>query len=312
MPMYAGGVTTPMGTATLLDAKLTWSITDSIKMNMGRYIPHTSMSMAPHMLKVHHLVNPPMMITGGGYVESSLLTGGVVLIPLPRYQTGIGVEAAVGPAIITWDLFNGSELVGAQDNLTEMDKCKGGVIKAAFDSGAFHGGLYYLNERSDLSAVGGVLTLAGITVTGVDDNDVTQMGIELSYMSDRFGVIIEYLDTNVDLMDTDVPDLHQNAYYVLGSVGLGPVDIVLRYDYAEAGIDEFIDDIDGMDADEDDVFDNQTDYTLGVNYGLNDFTTVALNYAMRQPEVPDVEIGGDDISYPNIDEISIMVEMDLL
>ena len=130
----------------------------------------------------------------------------------------------------------------------------------------------------------------------------------------------EYLDSLADprsdeeLAITDIANLHQTTYYILAAVGLGPVQVVLRYDYAEAGIDEWMNDSDGIlpdgtplgDADEDQVMDNQTNYTLGVNYPLNDNTTVALNYAWRQPEEP------DDFDNPDINEISVMVELDIL
>lgn len=311
MPGYSGDVVTPSGTTSLLDAKITWSVTDTVALNMGRYIPHTSMSMQPHQLSVHKLIDPPMMITGGGYVESALGTGGVVLIPLPRYQTGVGIEAAMGPATITWDLFNGSETVAAVDNLTEMDKSKGGALKVAVDSGGFHGGIFYLNELSD---VGSAVT--GLPIDGVVT--VTQYGIELAYVTERLALMFEYLDSTADPREDellpltdDIASLHQVTYYLLAAVGLGPVELVLRFDGAEAGLDQWMDDSD-IDVDEDEVFDVQANITLGVNYPINDNTTVAFNYVMRGLEEPDVEIGGDDVSYPVTDEIAVMVELDVL
>jgi hypothetical protein len=295
MPAYLGDVVTPTGLTTLLDAKITWSITDTIALNMGRYIPHTSMSQQPHQIKVHKLIDPPMMITGGGYIDTTLATGAVVLAPLPRYQTGIGVQAAMGPATITWDFFDGVQ-VATPDSLSDMDRMKGGVVKLALDSGSLHGGIFYLNEMS---------MLAG------EDNTVTQMGLEVRYMTERFIAAMEYLDTLIDQQDTDVEDLRQNAYYILLGAVVGPVELILRYDYAEAGLDEWMDDMD-IDVDEDEVFDQQTNITIGVNYNINDVTTVALNYVMRQLEEPDVEVGGEDVVFPATDEIALMVELDVL
>lgn len=326
MPAHpVGEVVATGGVATLLDARIIWNLTDSIALNLGRYIPATSMSVSPHRMSVHHLVDPPMMIKGTGYALS--------LVPLPWFQTGAGISIGMGPATISWDLFDGSQVAGSPNSLSDVDKCKGGVIKVAVDSGNIHAGFWYLNERSDMSDLdldpvpiakiqsGDSVFIADMNL---NDNDVTQWGLEVAYTTDKIILAAEYLDTVLDPMDesisimsgstavatTEADDLKQQSYYILAGVGLGPVDLILRYEFAEAGIDDM------LDLDEDEISDQQTNTTIGVNYGINDYTTLAINYAMKAPEGYKADIDGDgdldDIDLPNIDEWSMMVELDLL
>jgi hypothetical protein len=309
MPAYAADQVQPASPPNpLLDAKIVWAITDSIALNMGRYIPHTSMSQCPHMMAVHHLNDPPMFIRGGGWQFN--------LTPLPRYQTGIGIEAVFGPATVTWDFYDGVENNVNADTLSDVDKSKGGVIKLAVDSGNIHGGLFYLEEMSEPAPE--------------QDNDVVQIGVELLYSTERFFGGLEYLNTVVEPMDEvtiggeegDLPARTEIAYYAILGANVGPVQVVFRYDFADSGLDEQADaldeDFDTGEVDEEDIPDNELVYTLGVNYEINENTTVGLNYAWRQPEEPDQEVDTDgdgdtsDTQYPNINEISLLVEMDAL
>jgi hypothetical protein len=336
----------PAGAATLLDARITWNISEGMALNMGRYIPRTSMSVSPHRLALHHLVDPPMFIKTGGYAFH--------LVPLPRFQTGVGISVGLGPATISWDFFNGNALTDP-DSLSDMDRFKGGVIKMAVTSRGFHAGVYYLNERSAVEE--GSITIARISaipedimelddkdrvedfmdiilidkINLDDDNNLTQWGLELAYTSRRIIMAFEYLDTVLELMDTDVPDLKQQSYYFLAGGKVGPVQLVFRYEFAEAGYDEYLDDLEGRKASEDDISDQQVNYVLGLNYKLNDNTTIALNYTLKQPEVPDdIKLYEGDIGtgwnidgkdkwneiaidwdYPDISEFSVMVELAL-
>jgi hypothetical protein len=304
----------------LLDARITWAVTDSVALNMGRYIPHTSMSNGPHMMSVHHLNDPPMMIRGSGYQLN--------LTPLPLYQTGIGLEATMGPATITWDFYDGVENNPANvSTLSDQDKSKGGVLKIAVDSGNIHFGGYFLEEYSEAAGV---------------DHSVASMGVEGSYTTERMIIALEGLQTVNDPLDDqpdptspgdffDTPATLETTYYLLVGGNVGPVMVVFRYDWADSGQDEFADDLademDGDGVDEDAISDQELVYTLGVNYELNENTTVGVNYNWRQPEVPadmeedelGVDINGDgdlddsiDWEYPNINEISILVELNAL
>jgi len=307
MPVYEGDSVTPVPGATLLDARITWNITESIALKMGRYIPATSMSVSPHRLSIHHLVDPPMMIKGSGYLLN--------LIPLPRFQTGVGISVESGPTIISWDFFNGNEVL-SPDSLSDVDRCKGGVFKVAVNGGGFHAGVYYLNEQSDSDDTINFEIMPGIPMEiKLNNNNVTQWGMELAYTSERIIAAFEYLDTVLDLRDTDVPDLKQMSYYFLAGAGLGPAQLVLRYEFAEAGYDEFLNDMAGG-AVLGNVPDQQVNYTLGVNYSLNDNTTIALNYAWRHPELYEADFDWDgdteDVDWPDINEASILVELDLL
>ncbi|GEM_PF-1471274 len=343
----------PARAATLLDARIIWNISEGITLNMGRYIPGTSMSMSPHRLAVHHLVDPPMFIKAGGY--------GFHLIPLPRYQTGMGMSAEFGPATVSWDFFNGNVLANP-DSLSDVDRCTGGVLKAAVDRGGFHAGLYYLNDMGAVEDVSipikfipnipdviyGETEPEPVSLEELvnelmpthediildEDNNLTQWGLELAYTTNRIIAAFEYLDTMLDLKDTGVPDLKQQSYYFLLGGKVGPVDLIFRYEFADAGYDEYLDGLKGRKASENDISDQQVNYTLGVNYEINDNTTIALNYAWRQPEVPGgikldenkipypgpIDLDGNDKlnkieidwNYPDINEISLMVELDML
>lgn len=314
IPGYSGDVVTPNGTSVLFDAKITYTLTESIALTMGRYNPGTSMSVSPHRFAKHHLIDPPMFIKNGGYQFS--------LISLPRYQSGVGITAKMGPAKAHWNFINGDQLMGPTSTYNDVDKCKGGVLKVAVDSGNLHAGAFYLNEQvysMTSTAIGPVSFLD-------EDADVSQWGIEVSYTTERLLAQAEYVNYVVDFMDNDalvygvlaedVPNLNQLAYYLLLGTTLGPVDLFFRYEFAEGGYDEFLDNFDDGDVDEDQISDNQTNYAFGVNYDLNDNTTVALNYTLKQPEEWEGDFDGDgdteDMNLPNINELAVMVELSVL
>ena len=190
------------------------------------------------------------------------------------------------------------------------------------DSGNIHGGVYYLQEYSEAAG---------------EDSEVVSIGFEAAYTTERIIAALEYLQTTIDPLDTfapapiaipgtgititpptpdddfDNPTTMETTYYLLVGANVGPVMVVFRYDWADSGLDEYADDLsdemDGDGVDEDAMPDQELVYTLGVNYELNENTTVGLNYNWRQPEVPadmeedefGVDINGDGDMLDSID-----------
>ncbi len=287
-----GGVNNEVN-ARLLDARINMHMGESLILSVGRFIPPTSMTWNPHLLKVLYTINYPLL-NGSG-----LQGGGALAIPLPMYQTGAMLTAKMGPASLMVGHFNGSEIVGGPNvggievhganNVIDIDKTKGALAKLAVDTGGFHfGGFYY----GEFASVQFAKTPPGTgTLTG--DAQIDQWGLEMNYASDMWIGQAQYLSTTLDFYDDVIDDdLIQNGWYALLGANLGQAQIVARYDYFMYDAEEII-------VSED--MNEEVATTIGVNYKLNENVIAGLNYTIRDIEDWDA----------NTDEIAVIVETNL-
>jgi hypothetical protein len=263
----------------LLDARMDWHLTENFTVTAGRFIPPTSMTWAPHMMKVVHTINYPLINNGG-------LVG--MMLPSPMYQTGVMLTAKASGLSFQVGNFNGSETVGGMefndvailglDNTMDIDKTKGTAFKVAYDGEGFHaGGWYYAEEagvRMDL--FDGATLLGHKTV----DGQIDQWGAEAGYTSDAFLLQGQYLSSTFDDLDRSIPgvkktknDLVQSGWYGLVGAQASGVQLIYRFDQvyydSEGALPSF-------------VPNDENAHTVGVNYLVNPNVTVGLNYVWRQ------------------------------
>lgn len=256
----------------LLDARINVHLGDALTLSAGRFIPPTSMTWNPHLMKVLHTINYPL-INGSG------INGGW-LMPLPMYQTGVMLTGNLGPVVIQVGNFNGMGTVNdavpppinmnvfipGVNNTMDIDKTKATVAKIGIVSEGFQAAGWYNGETAWMDDAAGE----------THDAQVAQWGIELAYTSDAFLLQGQYLSSTVDWLDDSISDdMVQNGWYVLAGVGVGPAMIVGRYDMVNYDQEELF--IDGD-------INEETATTLGVNFMVNDNTTAGLNYTWRDVE----------------------------
>ena len=184
---------------------------------------------------------------------------------------------------------------GGNDLATESpgDKMKGGNIALGYN-GELGGGklaarIYYCGEESDISG------------PEPDSGKVAGWGLGALYNADKFFVGAEY-DNITYTPEEDFADLligednnTQYGYYILAGVRFSSLEIALRYDF-----------IDYSDIDDADDIDTEQWWVIGVNYLINDNTTLGVDYIWRIPKEP------EDIDYPNTNEIAVNIELDVL
>jgi hypothetical protein len=297
-----GGGGTNMVAASLLDARVNFHLGDSIMLSAGRFIPPTSMTWNPHLLKAMYTINYPL-INGAGLQGFQVGAPGL-FIPMPMYQTGVMLTAKMGPASLMIGNYNGTDIVGGSDiggvavngmnNTMDIDKTKGTSIKLAVDNEGLHcGGWYYWEEASLKMVAAGRIPPLPIGTLRTADAAVDQWGLELAYDSDLLILQSQYLSTKVNFQDSKVKDLFQSGWYVLLGAHLGEqVQVVARYDYF---------DYDNKKVLFKDKMDTESATTLGVNYLVNGNTMVGLDYTFRNIEDWDA----------NTDELAVIVEVNL-
>ncbi|MFO8055986.1 MAG: porin [bacterium] len=289
----------------LLDAQINIRVADMMELSFGRFIPPTSMTWAPHQMSAFHTVNYPLIhgsgIAPGQYAHIDMLT-------LPRYQTGVMLSASMGPAKIMLGGFNGSEYVGGDetdigdaeayglDNTMDIDRNKGLLAKVAVDQEGMHFGGWYYAEDAAIEPE----HLDGYIDTRPADGNLVQWGIEAAYNANNLLVAVEYLQSTFDAEDSAVDDnLVQSGWYFLAGYTMNRFQVVARYDYVNYDMEEMLLD-DRHDVSSSD-YNEESAITAGVNYLLNEQTTVGLNYTWRDLENYE----------PAADELAVIVEVDL-
>jgi len=277
----------------LLDARINWHLGDAATLSVGRFIPPTSMTWNPHLMKVLCTINYPLL--NGGGLQGLLQTGtGSVFIPPPMYQTGAMLTLKGGPASFMIGTFNGTDLLGPPPTLpgvnngVDIDRAKGTLAKLAVDTNGFHLGGWYWWEDASVTTAGNTL---GVKTTRDAKN--VQWGAEASYNSDRILFQAQYLSTSIDFNDSAVKDdLVQSGWYVLAGVIVNQFQIVGRYDYFSYDMDDLM---------LSDDMDEETATTAGVNYMINESTTLGVNYTWRDVEDWDA----------NLNELAVIIEANL-
>jgi len=287
LPTYNQGVVELILDPTTLEACAQWKPIDQLGITIGRVLVPTAIANVPHMLKVHHMANPPLIITGG-------FNGG--LFPLPTYQTGVAFDVNFSGIDVNYMLYNG-ELAGQQvlgsDLAQDLDKSKGGNVAVTYNGDVGPGKLtaraFHFQEYSDI-------TDALATALGVDDDaSISGWGIGVMYDADNYFGGVEYVTSTLDPEDKDVKSKTGYGYYILLGARFSSVEAAFRYD--------FIDWSDLKGAKEKDT---ETWYNIAVTYMINDNAGLGVGYTIKQPEEP---AGAD---YPSINELQVFVELDLL
>ena len=284
--------------AALLDARINWHMTDSLTLSAGRFIPPTSMTWNPHLLKGLCTINYPLL-NGGGLQGSqiTLMDGKNLFIPMPMYQTGVMLTGSFGPTQLMVGHFNGNDIYGGAEglidvpglnNTMDIDKTKGTLVKITGGSGGMHAGVWYYAEEVSIKP----------DTSAWRDSNINQWGIELAQMSESYVVQFQYLSTVLDPEDDGADDLEQSGWYLLVGGNVGPVQVVARYDYFDYDMEEALLDTPLLVSDK---MNEESATVLGFNYNINANTILGLNYTWRNVEDWDA----------NTDELSMIIEMNL-
>ena len=258
------------------------------------------MTWNPHLMKVLYTINYPL-INGGGLqgFQNQNLRERSLMVPLPMYQTGVMLTLDMGPAKLMAGSFNGSEIVGGADlndinvlgnsNVMDLEKTKGGLVKLAMDQEGMHFGVWYYGEEAAVrvesderppGAPGPPPTDPGGAVRNADAA-IEQKGVELALTSDALIMQAQYLQTILDFNDPDgksrlggnLHELYQEGWYVLLGANMGDgAQAVCRYDYMDYDNKKVIV-LDGRDS--------EGALTFGLNYLINENTTMGVNYTHR-------------------------------
>ena len=266
-----------------LEACAQWKPIDQLGITIGRVLVPTAIANVPHMLKVHHMANPPLIITGGFNNDG--------LFPLPTYQTGVALDINFSGINVNYMLYNG-ELAGqvplGNDLAQDLDKSKGGNVAVTYNGDVGPGKLtaraFYFQEYSNIPG--------DVMAEDVDDASISGWGIGVMYDADNYFGGVEYVTNTLDPEDEGMDSVTGYGYYILLGARFSSIEAAFRYDF-----------IDWSDLDTDKDTDTETWYNIAVTYLVNDNTGLGVGYTFKQPE-------GDDL--PNIDELQVFVELDLL
>jgi len=280
-------------TAMLLDARINLHLGEAVMISAGRFIPPTSMTCCPHLMKVMHTINYPL-INGSGF------QAGGMAVPLPMYQTGVMLTLRGGPVSVMVGNFNGTNITGGSDfgglappgvsNTMDINKTKGTVAKLSVDVEGVHFGAWHYGESASvrlraLPRYSGVFPapplFSGIKST---DASINQWGAEFSMDTEVLILQGQYMQTALNFHDSKAKSplggplhpLYQSGWYALLGFNLGEVaQIVGRYDYFDYDNKKIIA-LDGADE--------EGATTLGLNFLINEGTTLGLNYTFRYIE----------------------------
>ncbi len=275
-----------------------WKILDQVGLCVGRMLVPTALAnIGIPSVKANHMLNPPLIITGG-------FNG--ALPALPTFQTGAAIDVNFSGISFNYMIYNG-ELAGAgifnagSDAAQEMDKSKGGNVAIGYSGEIGPGKLtaraFYFQEYSNID----VNVFGGNTIT--EDSSITGWGIGVAYNADNYYGAVEYVNITRDPEDSGADSVNSYGYYVLVGGKFSSIDVAFRYDFIDWSDYDGDSNLNGIPDKEEDI---ESWYTLAINYLINDNATLGIDYVYKQPEEPD---GAD---YPNINELAVYMELDLL
>ncbi len=290
-PAWNRGVPGSDFALTVLDANMEWKIMDQIGLVFGRQLVPTLLSNVPHQLSVIHTANPPLVLIGG-------YNGNMT--PLPSYQTALGLDINfadfyLNALLYNGELFGANALPGGNDtgSQPDTDKMKGWNLNIGYDGKVGPGNLkargFYFQESSDTTQ----------SEPG-DDSSISGYGIGAIYDAKVVFVGAEFASHTQDPDDPGYNSVTQYGYYGLLGGRISSLELALRYD--------FVDYTNQTNSDRQGAEDTDTEtwYTFAVNYHINEWAALGLDYVIKYPEVP------PNTDYPNINELSLIAELDLL
>jgi len=290
-PVWTQGVPDSNFALMVLDANMKWRIVDPLGLIIGRQLVPTLLCNGPHSMAVLHTANFPLVLTGGY---------NAAMVSPPTYQTGIGLELNfadfyINTVYYNGELVGGNALPGGNDTGSEQDpdKMKGWNTAIGYSGEVGPGKLkargFYFQESSDLNQT-----------EPEDDSSIAGYGLSAIYDAKIIFVGAEFMSATRDPEDEGAESVTQYGYYGLVGGRISSVELAFRYD--------FVDYTNQSNADYPGAEDTNTEtwYTFAINYLINEDATIGIDYVLKYPEAP------EDTDYPNINEISVIAELDLL
>jgi len=310
---------TPAAVVVPEEAYVDFKIIDQLKFRFGKQVTPTLLAnTGVHQMDVVHTPNQPLIaqnssVTGPLGVNQMLLDEltGWSKVPLPGSVTGAAAILSFSGVEINYTLFDEWLLEdGIGDLGYDFNKTKGGNVAVTYSGSVGPGKLtargFYFDEASEIDPAAG-------SAGHVDDSG---WGLGAMYNADKWFVGGEYTtstyknDTNGDL----APNKNTwYGYYVTVGGKFSSIQPVYRFDFIDyTNIkNSYYEPMFKLSS-----FDTEMWHTIGVNYLVNDNVTVGLNYVIKSPEKGKADVDKDgkyeDVSYPNANELVLIVEVDLL
>jgi len=319
-----------------MEAYSDFKVIDQLKVRFGRsVIPTLLANTGVHRANVIHTANPPlianrvfgfnemlvnMALTSPTGPEGS--PGGFFRVPLPLNVTGAGfIVTPLEGVELEYKAYN-EWFNGGAGNLLGLLKVIETTGDLAFDYNRTKGWDLALTLAHDLGP--GKLTVRGFyfdeyidlhnlnfTATPIQsplNGRNFGWGAGLNYDAKKFFFGGEYAtDTLTWSEKPDGFDKKGNTwsgFYAQVGGRFGDIQPVYRYDFIDYTS------LKNNDIEYEDIdiesFDTETWHTFGINYLANDHTTAGIDYVIKKPEEM------KDVKYPNINEIIVMMELDLL
>jgi len=333
-------VATPKSTATQslfvqpMEAYIDLKVIDQLKVRIAKSVAPTLLAnTGVHQAKVIHTANPPLIANRVmGFNEMLVnkaltpIAGGIVYpgffrVPLPLNVSGAGV--IVNPiegveleykAYNEW--FNGGagnilglKLIESTADLGfDYNRTKGWDLALTLAHDIGPGKLtargFYFDEYIDLHNLNFQLVPIEPPLNGRNFG----WGAGFNYEAKKFFFGGEYatdtLAWSEKPVDFDKKSNTWSGFYAQVGGRFGAIQPVYRYDFIDyTNLKK--DDIKWEDIDIE-SFDTETWHTFGVNYLLNDHYTAGINYVIKKPEEM------KDVNYPNVNEVIVWSELDLL
>ena len=277
----------------ILTAKIDLKLIPMTTLTVGRFIPDQGKAFQYHILSRVHTIYLPMaaMTPNYGAPENT----GAFLVPF--WQTGVQTSVGNEKAHVSLGYFNGLEpqlipgippipdmldMPGAT-SFMELDNSKAFLAKGAVNVSGFEAGIHWWDEYANVEHY----------LFATDDAHINIYGAYVGYNHEKFHILAEYLENNINFLDSGWDNLQQNDWYA--QLGVSPVnafELVFRYEA-----------MDGADLRRDSFFnDEETWITLGANYYiLNKNAAVAVQHIWKDH---------DELEW-NDNELNFLVEVDL-
>jgi len=254
----------------LLTAKIDLKLIPMTTISVGRFLPDQSPALQYHILSNVHTIYFPMLVSGGPSYGGGENTA---LVLAPSFQTGVQAKVGNETVHVSLGWFNGIQpqldsLTGAIStpgisNFSETDNSKAGLVKVGLTTkGIIAGASWWDEYANNLQKTG-----------GTEDLRLTIYDAYVGYKHDKFHVLAEYAENNLDPLGKGAKDIKQSDWYV--QAGVSPIkalEVVARYEVA-----------DQFDLAKDDYNDDEEAWTtIGLNYFLVEKNAaVALQYIIK-------------------------------
>jgi len=319
----------PQAQSLPLEAYVDLRILDQIKLRFGKQIvPTIIANTGVHQMKIIHTVNPPLIAQTSTSVgplginellSVSATRGQFPKVPLPLSVTGAAVIVAISGMELSYTLYDQwlqpeNAVIGVSwgDSLFDFNKTRGGNAALSYNgpagSGKLNARIFYTDEDSEVDPA---------AVPAADHVKSTAWGAGMFYNADKFFLGGEYANSTLKYNNDTTPNTNTwSGYYLAAGAEFSSLEIVYRFDSIDYNNLKNSDFATTPAPFKPSSVDTETWHTIAVNYLVNDQTTVGLNYVIKTPEKGmyyDTAAGDyDELKYPNSDELSLLVEVDLL